>query len=211
MVHVGLIPDGNRRWCARNGKSVQDLINGHVALLTKLLSGNIWDSVLSEITEFSVFLLTKDNLQKRDSNDDTIELVYVLISHMRSMLLLHPDGAARMTVRFVGELEMLPERVRQDLDAIQKLAPDGGMRVTIGIAYDPVADCQRFFTNARREQGKIDLVFRPGGEVRSSGFFPMHTMYAEFVYVDTLFPDIRLEDIRDAIQVFHKRNRRFGA
>jgi undecaprenyl diphosphate synthase len=57
---------------------------------------------------------------------------------------------------------------------------------------------------------QIDLVIRSGGQLRSSGFFPLQTLYSEWIYLDELWPDMTQEHINQAINLFLTRKRNFG-
>ena len=56
-----------------------------------------------------------------------------------------------------------------------------------------------------------DLLIRTSGELRLSGFLPWQSTYSEFLFLDKLWPDFSNEDLDNAIEVFSKRNRKFGA
>jgi undecaprenyl diphosphate synthase len=56
-----------------------------------------------------------------------------------------------------------------------------------------------------------DLVIRTSGEQRVSNFLLWQLAYAEFVFIDTLWPDFSRVDLEEAIHEFHRRERRFGA
>ena len=51
---------------------------------------------------------------------------------------------------------------------------------------------------------------RTSGEYRISNFMLWETAYAEFVFTDTLWPDFGADDLRDALDAFPSRERRFG-
>ena len=55
-----------------------------------------------------------------------------------------------------------------------------------------------------------ELVIRPSGELRTSNFLPWQTVYAEFVYMNVLWPDFSPAHLDEAIAEYHRRNRRFG-
>lgn len=55
-----------------------------------------------------------------------------------------------------------------------------------------------------------DFILRPSGEKRLSNFLLWQSAYAEFVYMDVLWPDFTRADLDKAIMEFNKRNRRFG-
>ena len=62
----------------------------------------------------------------------------------------------------------------------------------------------------KRNQSNIDIVFRSGGEMRLSGFFPTKVLYSELYFCNKLWPDIKLDDIKDCLLEYYRRNRRFG-
>ena len=55
-----------------------------------------------------------------------------------------------------------------------------------------------------------DLMIRPSGEKRLSNFLLWQLAYAEFVFMDVLWPDFAPEHLDQAIAEYHRRNRRFG-
>jgi undecaprenyl diphosphate synthase len=56
----------------------------------------------------------------------------------------------------------------------------------------------------------VDLLIRTSGEHRLSNFMLWQAAYAELLFVDTLWPDFGAEALTDAIEAFHRRERRFG-
>jgi undecaprenyl diphosphate synthase len=55
-----------------------------------------------------------------------------------------------------------------------------------------------------------DLIIRTSGEQRISNFLLWQAAYAEFLFVDKLWPDFAPEDFMAAIEAFALRKRRFG-
>jgi undecaprenyl diphosphate synthase len=55
-----------------------------------------------------------------------------------------------------------------------------------------------------------ELVIRPSGEKRTSNFLPWQTVYSEFVFMNVLWPDFGPAELDEAIEEYHRRNRRFG-
>jgi undecaprenyl diphosphate synthase len=56
----------------------------------------------------------------------------------------------------------------------------------------------------------VDLLIRSGGEKRLSDFLLWESAYAELYFVDTLWPDFGVAELRAALADFHARDRRFG-
>ena len=56
----------------------------------------------------------------------------------------------------------------------------------------------------------VDLVVRTSGEQRISGFMLWRAAYAEFLFLDRYFPDMKESHVDEIIDEFNHRQRRFG-
>lgn len=56
----------------------------------------------------------------------------------------------------------------------------------------------------------VDLFLRSSGEQRTSNFLLWQSAYAEMVFLDTLWPDFDRRDLWRAIEIYARRDRRFG-
>jgi undecaprenyl diphosphate synthase len=56
----------------------------------------------------------------------------------------------------------------------------------------------------------VDLFIRSSGEQRSSNFLLWESAYAEYVFLDTLWPDFDRAELWRAIDIYLDRDRRFG-
>ena len=56
----------------------------------------------------------------------------------------------------------------------------------------------------------VDLFVRSSGEQRTSNFLIWQSAYAEFVFLDTLFPDFDRRHLWQACEIFARRDRRYG-
>ena len=56
-----------------------------------------------------------------------------------------------------------------------------------------------------------DLIIRTSGEQRISNFLLWQSAYAELVFIDTLWPDFSIENLKDALNEFNRRDRRYGS
>ncbi|HAL88274.1 MAG TPA: di-trans,poly-cis-decaprenylcistransferase [Clostridiales bacterium] len=55
-----------------------------------------------------------------------------------------------------------------------------------------------------------ELIIRPSGEMRISNFLLWQSAYSEYVFMNVLWPDFSPSDLDQAIEEYHRRNRRFG-
>ncbi len=61
------------------------------------------------------------------------------------------------------------------------------------------------------ELPRVDLVIRTSGEYRISNFLLWQAAYAEFIFLDVLWPDFSKADLKAALDNYAGRERRFGA
>jgi undecaprenyl pyrophosphate synthase len=224
-IHIGIIPDGNRRWHKNQGmgadalRMIQALYHQYKQSLQRLLATPTKDvyemqpTHMFRVGHVTLYLLSKDNLLKR--NDGTLDMVKEALFHIHNDVMqddcLFLDA---YSIHFIGDLECLSSDMLQMCQKIESRANRGKFSLCIALAYDPVSDARKWLNgDPSRFQGQtpIDVVIRSGGEQRSSGFFPLHTLYSEWVYLTPLFPDLTMQDIHDAIADFLNRNRRFGS
>jgi len=57
----------------------------------------------------------------------------------------------------------------------------------------------------------VDMFLRSSGEQRTSNFLPWQSSYAEFVFMDVLWPDMTPLLLWKAIEIYSERDRRFGS
>ena len=55
-----------------------------------------------------------------------------------------------------------------------------------------------------------DLVIRTGGDIRTSNFMPWQTVYSEWFFVDKYWPAFTIDDLKEILEEFSKRDRNFG-
>ena len=118
-------------------------------------------------------------------------------------------------IQFIGEIELLPENIYKLCKEIEEETKNNSkILLSFGIAYDPLLDSKKILTDQTKrclyKQSDIDLVIRTGNEIRTSGFFPLKTLYSEFFFLENLFPDTTISQINNCIGLYNKRKRRFG-
>lgn len=141
---------------------------------------------------------------------------------------LQEDGAA---AGFPGGL---PDSLKQALvDIEQKTASFENNVVNLAINYGGADEIHRalrklvdhasangrdpgtleladFLDTANQPHPNPDIVWRTSGEIRSSGFLPLQSTYAELVFTPKLFPDLVDQDVLNTVLEYSARIRRFG-
>ena len=141
----------------------------------------------------------------------------------------------RVRIRVIGERGRLAPDIVELIESAEALTRENSALVlTVALSYggrqDIVQATQRLAAEAaagRLSASEIDealfarylwtgdipdpdLVIRTSGERRVSNFLLWQSAYAEFVFLDTLWPDFSKSDFERAIREFHGRERRYG-
>lgn len=128
--------------------------------------------------------------------------------------------AAEVHVRVFGVLAEIPSpRLRRLLADVCRLSArptTACRRLNLAVAYDPVRDMREQLLGPEpldpgTDRRPIDIMLRTSGEQRSSGFFPLQTLYSEWFYLPQLFPDLTVNDIATTLRTFAARERRWGS
>ena len=76
---------------------------------------------------------------------------------------------------------------------------------TINFTEQTISD--RLYTAGQKDP---DFILRPSGEMRLSNFLLWQCAYAEFIYMDVLWPDFTRHHLDLALDEYNHRSRRFG-
>ena len=210
-IHLGIIPDGNRRWCKKNNKTELEYASMIQNMIKNVCEENKDQPqypypTFKWISELSIYVLSKDNIVKRDkSTIDLIEKTMDLICQLLSL----PNYKDYFKINIIGDITLLPSVVQEQINTCVRLST-GSFPVHLAIGYDPVEDSKLYLEKGFESRNQIDLVIRSGGQLRSSGFFPLQTLYSEWVYINDLWPDMTREHIHESLLEFKNRQRNFG-
>jgi undecaprenyl diphosphate synthase len=220
-IHVGIIPDGNRRWCKQNNKSRQDYADMIQYVIKKVYNeyrDKIEDQALAPeqqalpyesfrlVDEISIYVLSKDNLLKR--TDETMMLIEKTMDIICTLMRIESN---KHLIKFdvYGDVSLLPTAIQAQIADCVRLS-QGTFPIHLAIGYDPIEDSEIYLEEGLDSRRQMDLVIRSGGQIRSSGFFPLQTLYSEWVYFDDLWPDMNQEKFNKALLEYLGRQRNFG-
>jgi len=222
--HLGIIPDGNRRWAQKHGL---EPIEGHkkgleVAFNIVKASKNIGVKVLT------LWSFSTENW-KRPSQE-----VKYLMHIYRIFFKKHVKELIKEGVRFkwLGRRDRVPQSLKKLLLAIEKqTAKNKNYILNICLDYGGRDELVRAFRKIVRRGVKSsqidedlisknldtaglpepDLLIRTSGEKRTSGMMPWQTAYTEYYFSKLYFPDFSKEELKRAISDYSSRRRRYGS
>lgn len=226
-VHVAIIMDGNGRWAsARNLPRAEGHKAGVEAAKRAVEAAR--DLGLSFLTLYS--FSTENWRRPAGEIRDLMELLRQFI--MEDLPTLKREG---VRVKIIGDRANL-ERELKILVARAEKETRANTRFNLQIAFnyggrDEIARAARAAARAV-EAGELDpdsidetvlsgfldtagvpdpdLVIRTSGEKRISNFLVWQAAYAEYVFLDVLWPDFDQEWFAAAIEEYKGRERRFG-
>lgn len=227
VQHVGIILDGNRRFAKR---LMAKPWKGHewgVAKVEKVLD---WCREAG-IKEATLWGFSYENF-KRDEDEKTF-LFDIFLKEFRRMIQDDKLMRDNVKVRFIGRLDLFPQELQDAMAALQKKTEQNtGFLANFALAYGgraELVDAARKMADAL-QQGTItpeditiktfdrflymkdepDLIIRTGGEQRSSGFLLWQGAYAEWIFLEKMWPEFEKEDLMKCLEEFQQRERRFG-
>ena len=213
--------DGNGRWAKKRALPRKAGHKAGVDALKKVIEACQARGV--QMCTFYAFS-TENWKRPQDEIDAIFKLVEVFAE---KELQKYVDKNYR--VMYMGDLSLLP-KVTQE--ALKKIADSGknntGMIVNIALNYggrqeivnavnyvlqsgvskideQMLSDCM--YTAGLPDP---DVIVRTSGEERISNFMLWQLAYSEFLFLDTLWPDMDAKEIDYIIEEYSKRNRRFG-
>lgn len=210
-LHIGIIPDGGRRWA-----KIRDvpLASSYVRSV-ELLSACILEWFGSGHRSVSVYILSKDNLKRPPA-----ELNAILSATEAFLRSISPvlESEYNVGTRIVGDLGLLDAQWQRLLDLTGPPVVNAGMFACI--AYDPFQELSRVIRQGgQREEGilarlqmpyPIDVVIRTGGANTLSRFLPLQSSYANLVFLDELFNDCTLDDLSEIVGHYSQQRLKYG-
>ena len=224
--HVAIIMDGNGRWAKARGL---ERIEGH------RVGVNRTEDIITKASELGLGFLTLYAFSKENWKRPEAEVV-ALMQLLKEFLRSKEEKMLRHKIRFntLGDIVCLPEDVQDEMARIQASTKHGkGMVLTLALSYgarDEIVRAvnqiiQKKKTGQKEEPiteenfGQFldtknmpdpDLIIRTSGEFRISNFLLWQAAYAEFIFEECHWPDFTVDYFDKALQIYAKRERRYG-
>ena len=196
--HIGIIPDGNRRWAKRNGLRKEDgYAYGLKPGLQLLRLAQKYG-----IHEVTYYGFTVDNCKRPKEqvhafSDACVQAVQMITTENATLHVIGNTSSA-----------CFPPQLLPYVNDKRQPAQKGQTTVNFLVNYGWEWDMKNGW--ASRDIPRIDLVIRWGGMRRLSGFLPLQTVYADFYIVDDLWPDFQEKQFFDALQWYQKQDVTLG-
>ncbi len=229
-MHIGLIPDGNRRWAKENNKTKKE---GHEVGAKKIIDFIRWCWEKEEIDEVSIYILSYDNIKKRDKEE--LESLYTIFESFIDNLFDEFKG--KYLISIAGEIKTLLnelklknielyqlhkksiEKAKKIIKEMNKYNTDKKLNLLIGYkSQKEIVNAARKFDKGNIEDFKnhlyvkrdVDLIIRYGKETRLSDFLLFQSAYAEIFFINKYWPESSRDDFERILAEFKKKERRFG-
>lgn len=195
-THIGIIPDGNRRWATRNGfKKEEGYKNGLLPGLNLLRAAK-----KHNVKELTYYGFTTDNCKRPKAQ--VTEFAKACCDAVKII------ADENVFIRIVGNTNSpsFPQELLPYTDL--KDPQEDRMRVNILVNYGWEWDMKNGWPSL--EIPRIDLVIRWGGMCRLSGFLPIQTVYSDFYVIKDLWPDFKEEHLTSALEWYSKQDITLG-
>lgn len=225
--HVAIIMDGNGRWATQRGRP---RLFGHHAGAKRVRE--IVESCPDiGVKYLTIFAFSTENWKR--TQVEVAGLMGLFRRYVTKEKRALVEYGAR--VRFIGDRERLDAKLVKLMDELEKTtAGNTKINLTIALNYgarDEVARATKLLAEDvacgvldpadvneetlpkyldTRVLPDPDLVIRTSGEARISNFLLWQSAYAEYEFIDTLWPDFSREEFASLCASYNERDRRFG-
>ena len=225
--HVAIIMDGNGRWAKQRGK---ERFEGHLMGVESVRSVTR-AAVRNGVEWLTLYAFSTENWGRPAAEVDAIMELFcrTVVSEGEAL------AEQGVRVRILGERTRFSQAVLEMIERIEATTAQGD-KMTLVLAFNYSSRREMVLAAqelARRvasgeisvedidEQGFAsalmtcdmpdpDLIIRTSGECRLSNFLLWQASYSEFYFPEVLWPDFNEAEFDKAIEVFAKRDRRYG-
>ena len=226
--HIAIIMDGNRRWAREKGldpklghKEGAKTLEKIVRYANKIGLGYI-----------TVYAFSTENWKR---TEDEVGALMLLLQNYLEDYSKRAD-TENIKVKVLGDISALSEKMQKSIyNCMERTKDNTGVTFNIALNYggrDEILKAVKKIAQDVKEdkiqideikeetisnslyttgQPDPDLLIRTSGELRTSNFLPWQIVYSEFVFVEKNWPDFEEKDLDEAIEIYQKRNRKFGA
>jgi undecaprenyl diphosphate synthase len=212
-THVGIIPDGGRRWAHAHGCTLEEAYKKTRSILEAMV-GLLLEKGVRVI---SIYLSSIQNFRREPAD----LAVYVkLIESAFSNEITDIANLNDLKVVIAGNRLIIPSSLLSVVIAMeQSTSQNSRGQLNLLLAYDPLeeildavkkSDNPEYFYNHLWINTPVDIVIRTGNAQLLSNFLPLQSGYARLFFFDKLFNDFTTADLTKVLENFAKIERKFG-
>lgn len=225
--HIAIIMDGNGRWAKKRGLPK---VMGHKQGVESVK--NITKACIKfGVKYLTIYAFSTENWQR--PKDEVSVLFKLLEDFIKKESRIFHDNNVR--VRIIGERNRIPPELIKIIEGLEQDTKDyNKLTLNIALSYgsrqeivnavrvlsgeakkgaiDPEAIDEKVFSRYlyTRDCPDPELLIRTSGEMRVSNFLLWQISYSEIYVTPKLWPDFGERDLKNAIEEYQKRERRFG-
>lgn len=203
--HIGVIPDGNRRWAAAKGLAKEMGYREGLQPGLKLLKL----CQAAGVKELTFYGFTADNMKRPSIQTKAFTQACIdaieLIAQENVSLLVIGNFESKVFPR-----ALLPYTSRTNIGR-------GGIKVNFLVNYGWEWDLSNLLVCSNKSRhiikalksndiSRVDLLIRWGGRRRLSGFLPAQCVYADFYVIDDYWPDFQEEHFYNALKWYNTQD-----
>lgn len=227
---IAFVPDGNRRFADQNNLSLKE---AYTLGVKKAWQTMHWLEKYPSIKTGSFYALSLKNM-KRHKHELNI-LFKIFEEEFKKAVDSDYLKSTGTKIKFIGRTDLLGKKTQSCIERIESITADFNSRlINIALGYDgkqEIVDAAitlaKEFKQGNADLDKIneknfsqylyndfpapDLIVRTSGEQRLSGFLTFQSAYSELYFSKKHWPEFTQYDLKNAINDFNSRKRRFGA
>ena len=227
IKHVAIIMDGNGRWAQQHGHERSFGHEQGVEAVRSVTEG----ATEMGIPYLTLYTFSTENWNRPKEEVDMLMrlLVRVITKEVETFM---KNGVRLLTT---GRLENLPEDCRKSMREAEEItANNTNTTLILALSYSGRSELVDTAKQIARKAAKgelnpedidentiqqhlyhpeipdVDLMIRTGGDIRISNFLLWEVAYAELFFTPMLWPDFRKDHLREILEQFSTRERRFG-
>ena len=220
-THIAIIMDGNGRWAQKRGLPRNLGHKEGIKAVERTL-----DACIKFHIKFVTFYAFSTENWKRDKEE-----IDGIFSLLRDYLKNNPDyfNKKDIKIKHIGELSPFPQDLKKELTKAENQTKNNEtLTMTLALNYGGQDEITRAVNKLLKENKMEitykdisqnldtnflpdpDLVIRTSGENRLSNFMMLQMAYSELYFPKVLWPDFNEKELKKALKIFSKRERRFG-
>lgn len=223
--HIAIVMDGNGRWAKKRGLP---RTAGHTSGAKNFRKIAKYASNIG-VKHLTLYAFSTENWKR--PKEEVNAIMKLFKEYLQEAL--NDFLEENIIVKFIGDTSAFSKDLQELIQEVEKASSvKTGMILNLAMNYGGRAEILRASSIIHEKiiagenisfseenlskymyttgQPDPDLIIRPSGEQRISNFLLWQCAYSEFVYFDILWPDFKDKDLDKAIEIYNRRNRRFG-